>query len=102
MKKTLRENMSSVSAKYKKLKATPWKNLTTGEKVLRVVTKLLKWAVIIALIVTIGSVVLAVVAGVGIALAICNALAGGFHNAGQAYSGRRYYDDRYYDDRDIW
>jgi hypothetical protein len=94
--------MKKFLAKMKKVRVTQWDKLTSGEKILKVIMTLIKFALIIALIVTVGSVILAVVAGVVIAFAIMSAVAGGFHNAGQAYSSRdRYYRD-YDRDRDIW
>lgn len=84
--------------KIKKIRMTPWNKRTRGEKFLTMLMSLVKWAAIIALVVSIGSVILAVVAGFGIALAIGGAIGGGFHNAGKAY----HTGDRFYNDRDIW
>jgi hypothetical protein len=56
--------------------------------------KLIKWAVIIAAAVAIGSVILAVVAGFGIALAITGAIGDGFYSAGKVHHiGSHYYVD---------
>jgi hypothetical protein len=94
--------MKKFLAKMKKVRVTRWDNLTSDEKVMKVVMTLVKFALIIALIVTVGSVVLAVVGGIVIAFAIMSAVAGGFHNAGQAYSSRDRYDRDYDRNRDIW
>jgi hypothetical protein len=108
MKKTLEKIMSHVPlyVKMKRIQSTSWAKLTLGEKILKVIMTLVKWAAIIAVVVCIGGVVLAVVAGFAIALAIGGAVGAGFHNAGESYSGRyygdRYYDDSYYHNRDIW
>lgn len=83
--------MKKIRAKMRKLKMTRWNKLTRGEKVAKVVLKLVKYAVIAAIIVLGISVVAAVAIGVFAAFAIASAIAGGFENASNAYRpGDRY------------
>lgn len=83
MKKLIRE--------MRKLKVTRWKDLTTAERIAKVVLSLIKYAVIIALIVTVAGVVLAIAAGVFVAFAVAGAISGGFTEASHAHrAGDRY------------
>lgn len=83
--------MNKLRAKMRKLKMTRWNKLTRGEKVAKVVLKLVKYAVIAALIVLGVTVAVSVAIGVFAAFAIASAIAGGFENASRAYRpGDRY------------
>ena len=77
--------MKKLVAKMRKVKAYKWNMLSSGEKVLKVVMKLVKLALIAVLVA--GAVALA--AGVGfavsVALGVANAVGGGFRNASRAY-----------------
>lgn len=83
--------MKKLRAKMRKLKMTRWNKLTRGEKVAKVVLKLVKF-VTIAIIFALGITVVAAVAiGVFAAFAIISAVSGGFDNASRAYRpGDRY------------
>lgn len=83
--------MTKLRAKMRKLKMTPWNKLTRGEKVAKAVLKLVKFAVIGALIALGVTVVVGVAIGVFAAFAIVSAISGGFENASRAYRpGDRY------------
>lgn len=83
--------MKKLFAKMKKVRMTRWSKLTTGEKVMKVIMKLIKWALIAAVVITVVSLVASAFMGVIIAFGIMNAVAGGFRNASRAYRpGDRY------------
>lgn len=87
--------MKKLRMKIDRIRTTRWNKLTLGEKIARVIYKLVKWAAIIALVVSIAGVAIAVVAGVAVALGIASALSGGFYNASKAYKpGDVYINDR--------
>ena len=70
---------------------TRWSRLTLGEKVLYIVTGLIKYALIAAVGVMVAGAVLSAIAGIFIAFAIASAIAGGFADASRAYRpGDRY------------
>lgn len=77
--------MKKVFAKLRKVRAYKWNMLSSGEKVLKVVMKLVKWALIAAAVVAVFSVVASVVLAVMVALAFASAVGGGFRNASKAY-----------------
>lgn len=77
--------MKRMMNKIRRIRTTRWSKLTTGEKILSTIGTLLKWAVIIAIIVTVASTVFAAVVGIMIAVGIGNAIAGGFADASRAY-----------------
>lgn len=78
-------------AKMRFLKVKKWNKLTSGEKVLRVAMTVLKWAAIIALVVTLFAGLMTVVVGIIVGLGIMGAVGGGFTNASRAYRpGDRY------------
>lgn len=78
-------------AKMRLLKVKKWNKLTSGEKVLRVAMTVLKWAAIIALVVTLFAGLMTVVVGIIVGLGIMSAVGGGFTNASRAYRpGDRY------------
>ena len=78
-------------AKMRLLKVKKWNKLTSGEKVLRVAMTVLKWAAIIALVVTQFAGLMTVVVGIIVGLGIMGAVGGGFTNASRAYRpGDRY------------
>lgn len=60
--------MRRLFAKIKRVRMTPWKNLTTGEKIMKFIMKLIKIAVIVAIVLAVGY-VLAMMAAVMIILA---------------------------------
>lgn len=79
------------SAEKKNLKMTHLNKLTLGEKIVKAVVTLLKVAAIVALVLTIGYVVLSFVIGTFIAFAVAHAIADGFGDAARAYrTGDRY------------
>lgn len=52
---------------------------------MRIICKLVKWAIIIALVVGVISVLISGVLGVFVAFGICSAISGGLEMAGNAY-----------------
>ena len=83
--------MKKLIARMRKVRITRWNKLTLGEKILKIVMKLVKAAVIIAIVVAAASVVVAVVGGLLVGFAMISAVAGGFRNASRAYRpGDRY------------
>ncbi len=83
--------MKKLIARMRKVRITRWNKLTLGEKILKIVMKLVKAAVIIAIVVAAASVVVAVVGGLLVGFAMISAVAGGFSNASRAYRpGDRY------------
>lgn len=72
-------------SKMKKLKVTSWRNLTLGEKVLKVILTLVKIALIAAVIgiVIAGAVTIGI--GILVAFGIATAISGGLRNASYAY-----------------
>ena len=77
--------MTNLRKKMLKLKMTKWKNLTLGEKVLTVVAKLVKWALIIAVGIAAATVVAGIAIAIFVAYAIIGAISGGFYDASNAY-----------------
>lgn len=77
--------MKRIVNKIRKIRMTRWNKLTSGEKVMKVVMDLVKYAAIVALIVALSSVIVAVAAGVLVAFGIMSAVAGGFKDASKAY-----------------
>lgn len=71
--------------KMKSLRMTRWESLTTGQKVLKVITTIVKVGLIVAVVGVIGAVVLGAITGIMIAFAIASAIAGGFADASRAY-----------------
>lgn len=83
--------MRKMIRKMRWIKVTRWSDLTTGERILRVVMALVKLAVIGALVAVLVSGLLAVIVGVVVGLGMMGAVAGGFTNASRAYKpGDRY------------
>ena len=80
--------MKKLVAKMRKVKAYKWNMLSSGEKVLKVVMKLVKLALIAVLVA--GAVALA--AGVGfaviVALGVANAVGGGLQKCKQGLQAR--------------
>lgn len=70
--------MKKLRAKIRKAKITRWSKLTFGEKILKVVMKLIKIAVIVAVALLVAGVVVSVVLGAAIAFGIARAIGGGF------------------------
>lgn len=77
--------MMKLFAKMRKIKMTPWNRLTRGEKVAKVVMKLVKLAIIAAIAVAVIGVAIAVVAAIAVAFGIISAISGGFTDASRAY-----------------
>lgn len=76
--------MKKVS-KMKKLKVTRWSNLTLGEKVLKVITTLIKIALVVAVIGVVIAGVFSIGVGILVAFGIASAISGGFRDASHAY-----------------
>ena len=74
----------------KNMMKTPWCKLTTGEKIGRLVLKVLKYAAIAAIVVAIGSIVIGLALGVFVAVGITNAFIGGFKNASRVNTNKYY------------
>ena len=77
--------MTNLRREMLKLKATKWRNLTLGEKVLKVILGLVKWGLIITVGLAAAGVVLSVVLGAVLAFAVVGAIADGFDIAANAY-----------------
>lgn len=71
--------------KMKSLRMTRWESLTTGQKVLKVITTIVKTALIVTVVGVIGAVVLGAIAGIVLAFGIASAIAGGFADASRVY-----------------
>ncbi len=83
--------MKKLFAKMRKVRMTRWRKLTSGEKVMKVVMTLVKYAVLAAVVAAVASAVVAVAVGVVVAFGVMNAVAGGLGNASRAYRpGDRY------------
>lgn len=76
--------------KLRRIMNVRWRNLTAGEKVARVILKTLKYALIAAVVVAIGAVVLGVGLGILVAFGISSAFVGGFRNASRTGTQRFY------------
>lgn len=77
--------MKKIMAKLRKVRAYKWNMLSSGEKVLKVIMKLVKWALIVAAVVGIIALVASVWVAAVIGLSIASAVGGGFRNASKAY-----------------
>ncbi len=77
--------MKKMFAKMRKVRMSRWNKLSAGEKVLKVVMKLVKWALVAALVVAVAGVAVVAAVGLFVGFAIMNAVSGGFYNASRAY-----------------
>ena len=83
--------MTRLRREMLKLKATRWKNLTFGEKVLKVILTVVKWTLILTVGFVVVGAAVSVLAGIILAFAFVNAIIGGINIAGDAYRpGDRY------------
>lgn len=83
--------MKRLVAKMRKVRMARWDMLSSGEKVMKVVMKLVKWIAVAAVVALVFSAIAAVVVGAVAALAIMNAVSGGFAEASRARrAGERY------------
>ncbi len=77
--------MKKLVMKMRKVRMTRWNKLTSGEKVMKVVMKLVKYALFAAVAALVVSALAAVVVGAVVAFGVMNAVAGGFRDASRAY-----------------
>lgn len=67
------------------LRAARWHSLTTGQKVLKVITSIIKVALIVTVVGVVAAVVLGAATGIIMAFGIASAIAGGFADASRVY-----------------
>jgi uncharacterized membrane protein len=81
-------------SKLKQIKVTPWKYRTRGEKFLTIVTKLIKWIVLLAAAIAIGSIIFIAVVVVGFTVLFLGTLLSGTPNYVRVhhYGGHDYVD----------
>lgn len=77
--------MKKILAKVRKVRAYKWNMLSRGEKVLKVIMKLVKWALIAAVVAGVIALVASLWVAVVLGLGIMSAVGGGFRNASKAY-----------------
>lgn len=83
--------MKKLIAKIRKIKRTNWGGLTLGEKIAKIVMKLIKWAIIIAIVVTLIGLFAAVAMAILVVFGITSAIAGGFEMGANAYVPGEHY-----------
>ena len=74
--------MKKFKIKMDRIRMMRWSKLSSGEKIARVIYKILKWALIAALIAAGISLVAGIVIAIVVADCIVSALAGGFNYVG--------------------
>ena len=73
------------ASKLYRIRKYPWSMKTTGEKVLCVIYKTVKWALIAYIAVNIIALIIGALYGILVGFGVCAAIAGGFSMAADAY-----------------